>query len=173
MYNRDEYDHWKEHADRNRIYTSVNADELEIGDQVYVGNSLEELIHAFFCEDVKTLVDIECQSIERRFIISANRSYALAYVVKHVDIEKFRPYTDCDELIYFIRKKNNTPYDSLDIHPTWVKSKDQGDIFLITEFDERTSCVRIGGHEYITLETLFSDYMYLDGDPCGIQSSVY
>ena len=173
MYSREEYDNWKINVDKHKIYTGVNADELEIGDQVYVGNSLEDLIHAFFTEDVKTLVDIECQAVERRFIISANRSYALAYVVKHVDLDKFRPYTDCNEMMDEVRHMNGLHFDDPVLPMTWVKHKEEGDIFLITEYDERTSCVLIGGRNYVTLEALFKDYVYLNGDPCGIHASAY
>ena len=72
--------------DKSRVYTAVNADELEIGSKVILGNTLSELKEAVEVEKeeaIQTLAIIHGEDIMLRFTGDKYHSgYTLAYLIE-------------------------------------------------------------------------------------------
>jgi hypothetical protein len=80
--------------DLSKVYTCVNADELEKGDKVLVGNSLRELKNKYYftstllySDYIFTIEEIMYESCEKRFMIEeedfdGNSLFSLAYLIE-------------------------------------------------------------------------------------------
>lgn len=78
---------------------------------------------------------------------------------------KYRPYKDIDELLKdWAEKTHNVPANMEQlVRPLiWVKAKDTGTERLITDYNRQVELVN-----YITFDSLFKEYTFLDGSPCG------
>lgn len=77
--------------DKNKVYTSVNADELKTGSKVICANSfgcLKRYVKkGASIETLKKVEDDECQY---RFVTEGNVEYALAYLVKSPEEKKLK-----------------------------------------------------------------------------------
>lgn len=83
--------------DKNKIFTTVNADELKVGSKVIVADNLAALksrVVAYYANDgdeyVKTISSIEMEGCEQRFKISENdvigtSFWQLAYLIAEPD----------------------------------------------------------------------------------------
>ena len=91
--------------DRKRIYTSVNAGELEPGDKVIVANNIGQLIDKVKQDyPVKEINGYADGYKERRFLVNDGFSYALAYLV-----ERKENCTNCGGRTTCIRQKPEHP----------------------------------------------------------------
>lgn len=69
--------------DKSRVYTALNADELEKGDIVFVANSLYGLKHQ---NTVRVIDLIDDETVQSRFDVGQGVCWALAYLIaKHDD----------------------------------------------------------------------------------------
>ena len=77
--------------DKTRVYTAINADELEPGDKVFVANNIEDLKNLVEHGDFDNLYEINrimSESNYERFEVKYNESFKyfpLAYLVKDYD----------------------------------------------------------------------------------------
>ena len=103
------------------------------------------------------------------------KNYALAYLVKHIDPDEVRSYTSVKEMLEEYRLSNNYPGSSNEnVIPTiWVKAKSNGDLYQITAFFDSLDSVRIGDGSLLSLNSLFEDYTYPNGNPCGVVAGEY
>ena len=79
--------------DNSKVYTALNADELEIGSKVTVANDLAHLkvfVHDDFTCKLEKVLDEESTC---RFVANEGASYSLAYLVS-VPEEKKLEWTD-------------------------------------------------------------------------------
>ncbi len=170
--------------DKNNVFTAVNADLIHPGTTGYFADSLKALQLAVEQEDVfsfNTVTKIQDEHHTYRFSCQRNGSkgdFALFYLVEEPKEKKFRPYKDTDEMVEDYKRrynsygggngKNNPMYNPL----VWVKAEDVKEHkYLITRFsDSGEVTMNFETCVYTTnLRTLFSDYTYLDGSPCGIE----
>ena len=80
--------------DKSRVYTSLNADELKVGSQVFVANSLEMLRrHVAESEITDRLYNIQDEENPYRFMLSNGSCYNLAYFVSEPEEKKLK-WTD-------------------------------------------------------------------------------
>lgn len=160
--------------DKSRVYTALNADELKVGDKVYVADSLS---------DLKRLVEMNMSNCERklkairkdyeinRFVVENpdfnEYAYNLAYLVERAEEKKFRPYKDTDEMIADYKKRFSVDCAEYEFPLIWIKSKEiGGEKNLIIDAFE--SAIGISD-EYVPFKSLFNSYTYLDGSPCGVE----
>ena len=90
-----------------------------------------------------------------------------------VSEKKYRAFKNCEELIKHHDKlfENYTGLRSIECklaaQHIWVKEKESGVSQLITGFGD--TVVRFSPDYTITLKSLFENYEFLDGSPCGVE----
>lgn len=170
--------------DVNKVFVSLSADDVKIGSKGYYADSLVNLKTQVEHEDklaygeVTRIHDKDCLY---RFRIDNIIDKAFFYLVEEFTEEKFRPYSNPEEMIEDFKKrynayggwsgKDNPMYNPL----IWVKSKTTGFRHLVTDYGDddncdycNRSCIWIGSFS-LGFKELFDKYTYLDGTPCGIE----
>lgn len=147
--------------DKSRVYTAVNADELQIGSKCLFADTLEEL---------KDLVQ-ECNGYSKtelreirggdeifRFVDKIGHTSSLAYLLLPSDVPKYKPFESVEKAMEVIIK-----------HGGWVKDEGTGCTFLVLGYGEHKEDFSIYiGSEWVPLEDLFMDFIFADdGSPCG------
>ena len=155
--------------DKNKIYTSLNADEVKVGSIGYFADSISTLKEIVKNEEFFEVELILNEEYTYRFKASNGLDYMLFYLVEEPKNEECRPYKSNAELIKdFKNRICGFTYEE-NLPNIWIKEKNSGDKYLITGFikdDSNTYCVLIGTC-FVSLEVLFKSYTYLDGTPCG------
>ena len=148
--------------DKTRIYTAVNADELEIGSTCIFADSVYELYERFKDKDVESyiwnLTGISTASYIDRFEADKT-NYCLAYLIEQPAEPKYKPFKDIDKAREVINK-----------HGGWVSRRDCKNYFFITGYvpnlnEEAGICI---GPVWHTLQELYDDFIFTDDrTPCG------
>ena len=145
---------------RERVYTSLNADELKAGDKVIVANTLKDLKSAVDTAlYVYELTDILTESSEDRFFAN-DRCYLLAYLV-----ERAENCTNCGCVHCWYREKHGI--DEQRLHtcsrriepkteqkaekaPAWfVKGLMDGSIERTSDEAETPELISLGNGQYV------------------------
>lgn len=91
--------------DKSKVYTTVNADELEEGDKVLLANDLEGLKNQVKDNVAPTtLVSIAFEDKHFRFKGHENAWYALAYLIFSPPKPKYKPFSDSKTAMRTIAK---------------------------------------------------------------------
>ena len=167
--------------DKSKVYTALNADEVKIGSKGYFANNIANLKDKVELSNLSLfeVTEILDESDKFRFKSEVTGEvFNLFYLFEEPQEKKFRPYTDTDEMVEDYKRrynsysggygKNNPMYNPL----VWVKAEDVKEHkYLITWFsDSGEVTMNFETSVYtINLRTLFDDYTYLDGSPCGIE----
>lgn len=155
--------------DESRVYTSLNAGELKVGDKVILADNIAELIRLVkFDLNITELKGIRTISCNARF--EGNTLNFLAYLVERKverkKEKKYRPYESIDEFVSDFIKKFNTNCPKYGMPFIWVKSKETSMKHLVRSFYADVEEVGVASN-IIKLNWLFNEYEYLDGSPCG------
>lgn len=174
--------------DKTKVYTAQNADEIKIGSKGYLADNIAELKRCVFNGDKEyffTIKEIATEDENYRFLAdnySDNEvSWNLFYLVEEPKENRFRPYSNPDEMIEDFKKRyssyggwsgnGNPMYNPM----IWIKSKATEFRHLITDYDDNDncghcnrSCIWIGSIS-IGFKELHENYTYIDGSPCGIK----
>lgn len=149
--------------DKTRVYTAVNAEELEIGSLIIAALNLEELERAVESGiDTQWLCRIVDKSNSDRFGINIYddlnnlRYYPLAYLIKPPENPVYKPFSSVDKAMETIKK-----------HGGWVREKKRNAILLVVKIDNDgiATCDDVAwvNYEVFCEEFVFAD----DGSPCG------
>lgn len=151
--------------DKSRVYTAVNAEELEIGSLIIAALNLEELDRKVKSEmDIQHLAGIADSSNLCRFGLDIYddlnnlRYYPLAYLIEPPAEPKYKPFDSVKKAM-----------EAIKAHGGWVKCGGSGREFLVTGCgtNKEDYAVYITS-DWISLEELFKDYVFVnDGSPCG------
>lgn len=165
--------------DISRVYTMLTADEVKEGSEGYFADNfkdLKDIIAREFSECYGKIRKINAKGYSLRFLREDNYGFGLFYLIKEPEENKFRPYSNPDEMIEDFKKrynsyggwsgKENPMYSPL----IWIKSKDTGFRSLVTDYgdDDNKICIWVGTLP-IMFKELYENYTYLDGTPCGIK----
>ena len=142
--------------DKSKVYTSVNADELEIGSKCIfadaVGNLQDKVENNN--EVSMELALIKPTDRPSRFEAENGNWYLLAYLIEPPAEPKYKPFESIDKAMEAIKK-----------HGGWVKWKDddiQG--LVVGKSDDRVKILQ----DWVLPEELFEGYVFADdGSPCG------
>ena len=161
--------------DKSRVFTALNAEELNVGTRVLVADTMDELKHKVSAYENEheiaepaTVIGIHAECMCKRFRVKFDEidreyEYALAYVIPCME----RPFNDLFELITywdrFFQKEKRPPYTLPFI---WVVS-DKGTHLLITGFRKEDNTVEIG-KEWHSLQYMFDNFTFEDGRPFGV-----
>ena len=147
--------------DKNRIYTAVNANELQIGSKCIFADTIQNLKTRIKVECISTLVEIYEENEKERFVGSdgvVEASYLLAYLIEPPAEPKYKPFSNMENL-----KKSAVKYKG------FIKTKQgvQEGIIIGISFDYKAIIKTRWGVNYLTFEQLFESYTFDDGTPCG------
>lgn len=170
--------------DISRVYTMLNADEVKEGSEGYFANNfkgLKDIIAHEFSECYGKISKIKTEGHSLRFLKEDDYCFGLFYLIKESQEEKFRPYSNPDEMIEDFKRRYNS-YDDWSgrdnpmYNPMiWIKSKDTGFRHLVTDYGDNDNCGHCNkiciwiGTPSINFKELYENYTYLDGTPCGIK----
>ena len=141
--------------DKSKVYTSVNADELEIGSKCVFADTMDELkIKLRNVEDYIDTLDIVYSDREAERFCCKNTTYLLAYLIEPPAEPKYKPFESIDKAMEAIKK-----------HGGWVKWQDddiQG--LVVGKSDDRVKILQ----DWVLPEELFEGYVFADdSSPCG------
>lgn len=145
--------------DKSRVYTALNADELQIGSKCIFADTVEELKQRVLNAEVfvKTLSRVYTESEDARFVCEEDIKHLLAYIIEPPKDSGYKPFSDIEKALI-----------EIELHNWWVRHR-YGDISLITSYNKKSPSndVYIKGVWY-TLKTLFDYFVFADdGSPCG------
>ena len=169
--------------DISRVYTMLTADEVKEGSEGYFADNfkdLKDIIAREFSECYGKISKIKAEGYSLRFLKEDSYCFGLFYLIKESKEEKFRPYSNPDEMIEDFKKrynsyggwsgKENPMYNPM----IWIKSKITGFRHLVTDYSDDNCghcnkiCIWVGTLP-IKFKELYENYTYLDGTPCGIK----
>ena len=141
--------------DKSRVYTAVNADELQIGSRCIFADTMDELkIKLRNVEDYVDTLDVVCSDREAERFCSRNATYFLAYLIEPPDEPKYKPFERIDKAMEAIKK-----------HGGWIKKKSNGYQYIVIAKSFASLRLFDG---WFTFEEIFYDYVFADDDsPCG------
>ena len=165
--------------DKSRVFTVLNAEELNVGTRVLVADNLDVLkqkVNAYDKEDdeheatepatiVKILDEDKCKRFKVRFDeVDREYEYALVYVIPCTE----RPFHNLAELVDYwdihYQKEKRPPFTLPFI---WVVNQATNEHVLITGFHKERNLVHITG-DWVTLDFMFNVYKFEDGRPFGV-----
>ena len=140
---------------KNRIYTAVNADELQIGSRCFFSDTVRgrrrKVEEDTDC--VETFYRLYNNGVDDLFV-GNNYAYCYAYLIEPPAEPKYKPFESIDKAMEAIKK-----------HGGWVKWKDddiQG--LVVGKSDDRVKILQ----DWVLPEELFEGYIFADdGSPCG------
>lgn len=160
--------------DESNVFTLLNADAVNIGSKGYFADNLKDLKEAVEHGERENYGEIEaisCEADSCRFSIKKGSIFALFYLVKEPKEEKLRPYNDTNEMIDHFNKHFELIPQKYRLSILWVKDSSNTK-YLITRVSEGSVTLTLETVVYtISLRTLFDDYTWLDGSPCGIEEA--
>lgn len=155
--------------DKSKVYTALNADDINVGSMGYFADNLKDLKEAVEHGERENYGEIEaitCEADSCRFSIKKGSIFALFYLVKEPKKEKLRPYNDTNEMIDHFNERFDLIPQKYRLPTMWIKHKDSGCKYLITGCADD----HILAYPYtIKFEVLLENFTYLDGSPCGIE----
>ena len=113
--------------DKSKVYTALNADELEVGSTVIVADSLQGLKDRLnkFAFDENYAIRIKSilpETEKYRFHTSCGNVYSLVYLISPPKEPEYKPFSDTE-----------TAYKTIAAHGGWIK---QGSVYhFVTGLD--------------------------------------
>lgn len=150
--------------DKSRVYTALNAEEVKPGSTGYFADKIYELKQQVLRGDsADTLAAV--QSDGSPFISQHSFAYEAFYLIDEPKEKKWRAYKDTDEMVADFMKRFNVNVPDYAMPLIWVTHKEVASYRgLMTDFDVKGVLIN---NEFISLESLFGGFTYLDGSPCG------
>ena len=148
--------------DKSKVYTSVNADELEIGSKCIFANTVRKLK-----EKVEQKNNTNCIETFYRLLNNGGGdlfvgnvcAYCYAYLIEPPAEPKYKPFESIEKA-----------RESINKHGGWVSHRDCKNYFFITGYLPHLNegigiCIGLVWH---TLQELYDDFIFADdGSPCG------
>ena len=144
--------------DKSRVYTAVNADELQIGSRCIFADTIQTLRQKVQDEDagtyVETLTDLYDDDSVERFAVGSY-TYIYAYLIKPPVEVEYKPFESVEEAMKAIKA-----------HGGWIKFNVSDHYSLVIGYGGGS--VNIKG-KCIYMQDLLDDYVFADdGSPCGV-----
>ena len=153
--------------DCRKVFGAENADAIKKGDKVYAANDFAILKDLVNNEGNPDTIKCIRDTANFRFQTEDNNYYAFAYLVERA-AENWRPYKDVNELITAWQEKTGITARPNTMPLIWVRNKIYSGIACITCFYRERSDLAISGC-ICALDSMFKEYEFLDGTPCGVK----
>lgn len=153
----------------SKVYERNNAEELKIGDKVFVADSIKELFRQVEnnCGKVFEIKYIDSMEYAYRFTVGTGTVYAFAYLVERAKEKKWRPFKDIQELIDAWKIKTGVTARANTMPLIWVKYNNTPyETAQIMAFDNKNNAICVIDTWY-DLTELFDKFTFLDNSPCG------
>ena len=141
--------------DKSRVYTAVNANELQIGSKCIFADTVKGLRRKVE-EDancVETFYRLYNNGCDDSFV-GNDCAYCYAYLIEPPAEPKYKPFKDIDKAMEAIKK-----------HGGWIKKKSNRYQYIVIA--KSSTSLRLSDG-WFTLEAIFYDYVFADdGSPCG------
>lgn len=161
--------------DKSKVYTALNADEVKVGSKGCFADNidrLKEIVENEIRPFPDVLKKINAGYDIERFMNKNGTSYVLFYLIEEPKEEKYRPYESTDEMIEDFKERikayGAAPFRCpMFMQNIWVMDKLKSDKkYLITGF-ENDNVGLSNDYSFWDFESLFKEFIYLDGTPCG------
>lgn len=156
--------------DNSRIYTAVNANEVKPGSKGYFADDLYSLQQAVQYENKEYFGEVEyirdnCTGF--RFVNNCDVCFIFFYLVKESGEKKFCPFKNTDDMMTeFCKRSGKLPLATIDPPAIYFKNKQSGKSYILSAFDYKSVKIR---HEAYDMISLFNNFTFTDGSPCGIE----
>ena len=149
--------------DKSKVYTALNADELEVGSKVIIADSLQALKDKFskFAFDENYAIRIGSilpETEMHRFKTSLGNAYSLAYLISPPKKPEYKPFSDTE-----------TAFKTITAHGGWIKMKG-GSYLTIAGIDmesEENDHILVGRFWHSALFVCENCTFADDGTPVG------
>lgn len=160
--------------DINKIYTAVNADEVEVGSIGIFADTFEEFrtsIYNNYVGHKGSIREIRTDNHRDRFVPNElmKKASTLFYLLEEPKEEKYRSYRNIDEFITDYCNKKGVEIPSLEYPIIWLKDVNTNIVRMVTEYCPLDNTVRTGDY-WSNFQELLENYTHLDGSRCGIKS---
>ena len=146
--------------DKSRVYTTLNANELQIGSKCIFADTVKGLRR-------KVEEDTDCVETFYRLhndggddlFVGNDCAYCYAYLIEPPSVPKYKPFESIDKAREAINK-----------HGGWVSHRDCKNYFFITGYlpDLNEGIGICIGLVWRTLQELYDNFIFADdGTPCG------
>ena len=144
--------------DKSRVYTAVNADELEIGSKCIFADTIHGLRQKVQDGDVEndaeTLTELYSDDNVARFQAGCF-PYTYAYLIDQPAEAKYEPFENTEDAM-----------EAIKAHGGWIKYNVSASYSLVIAYG-RGSIYTNGKRIY--MQDLLDDYVFADdGSPCGV-----
>ena len=142
--------------DKNRIYTVVNAYELQIGSRCIFADTMDELkIKLRNVKDYIDTLDVVCSDRNAARFYSRNATYFLAYLIEPPADPRHKPFSNMENAVEVVKK-----------HGGWIKRKTNNSLLFITGFT--SGGIFLGNNYHYDFISLFREFIFADDcTPCG------
>lgn len=161
--------------DKSRVYTALNADELQIGSKCIFANGIKEIKDClqtrFF--NIETLTKIKDEAYCARFIIHnhslhQDMDYALAYLIELPTEPKPKPFENLKQLIVATEKHGKTVKSIAGQNESTIIGMTLSNRVIIDKSFSQSFGQPYGGKVSCTTEELLDNFVFLsDNSPCG------
>lgn len=148
--------------DKNRIYTAVNANELQIGSKCIFADTIQDLKTRIKVECISTLVEIYEENEKERFVGSdgvVEASYLLAYLIEPPADPKYKPFEGLNSLSNAVKR-----------HGDNIQTKESKFLANIIGISLSNEIIinDLYGLCILPADELLNDFVFADnGSPCG------
>lgn len=142
--------------DKNRIYTAVNADELQRGSKCVFADTVKGLRRrveedANCVETFYRLYNNGCDDL----FAGNDCAYCYAYLIEPPAEPKYKPFSNMENAVEVVKK-----------HGGWIKRKTNNSLLFITGFT--SGGIFLGNNYHYDFISLFREFIFADDcTPCG------
>lgn len=144
--------------DKARVYTALNADELEIGSICFLADTIAQLREYVESEndEYKHKIDhIFSERVAYRFCDKGVSHFLYAYLIEPPAEPKYEPFESIEEAM-----------EAIKAHGGWVKDTMHNRCYAIVAYDEDTVET---DQDTVGVDALFDGFVFADdGSPCGV-----
>lgn len=143
--------------DKARVYTALNADELEIGSICFLADTIAQLRERVESEndEYKRKIDhIFSERVAYRFCDKSALHFLYAYLIEPPRKPNYRPFKNVAEAMTAIKE-----------HGGWVQNCSSGNQYIVlAKFYDSLLFWR----ERVSMKAFLQEYVFADdGSPCG------
>ena len=148
--------------DKSKVYTAVNANELQIGSKCIFADTIQDLKTRIKVECISTLVEIYEENEKERFVGSdgvVEASYSLAYLIEPPAEPKYKPFESLNSLSNVVKR-----------HGDNIQKKESKFLANIIGISLSNEIIinDLYGLCILPADELLNDYVFADdGSPCG------
>mgnify|MGYP000905023205 CR=1 FL=1 len=150
--------------DKTRVYTAVNADELEIGSKCIFADTVRKLKKKVEQKNNTNCIETFYRLLNNGgddLFVGNDCAYCYAYLIEPSGEPpaepKYKPFESVDKAMKAIKK-----------HGGWIKSKDGNKSFFITGFNKKENTLCFVFEHWHSFSFLFAKFVWADDDsPCG------